>query len=812
MEDAYTLAFNLIDEVDSSDGYWLHEAAEDYSIFQPPMSTLFSLNISSNDMFLYPPKQEISNSQSHDGEVIQAAEIVENFMESDEIWAAPDIANPITSLSVKKKLKLAFEYLEKTLKDRDILIQTWMPVKRGGKCLLTTKSQAFTLSPNCKSLGYYRDVSKSFQFEGEEENTEENKGIDIISRVFLKKLPEWTPDVRFFSEDEYLRVAYAQQMNICGSIVLPIFERDKTACLGVIEIVTTTQRVTYHPELEIVLKALETVDLRSSDVPDPPMPKAYDNGSYEAAVAEIQQILKFVCDQHGLPLAQTWASCIQQGKSGTRHTVENCSQCVSPIDSACYMPNPQVLGFYEACSEHHLLRGQGLVGEAFATNQPCFSTDVSAFSKTREYPLSHYARVFGLRASIAVRLRSVYTGPAVDFVLEFFLPFECQDAEQQRLMLTSISSSIQQVSCSLRVVTDQELLEETTSLERDIITPPSSGTIQNEEDEEEEESIRMFEHSRSSSNPPCTEDEDSWIAHMMEAQRETKPIEGEFKLTTHWDEDEEQLHYMAETTRKDQILHDSGIKKANVEYYGYDFSIGEISKSGGRKPVQKRRTKSEKSISLQVLRPYFSGSLKDAAKSIGVCPTTLKRICRQHGITRWPSRKIKKVEHSLRKLQNVIDSVQGVEDSFQLDSLYSKFNIHNPLNSHFTIQSREDNLLNDLKCQNRIDHPTVINASSPILQKNSVPNNRLMKLKVTFGEERVRFSMQQHWRFNDLLNEIVKRFRIEEHGDNSRIEIKYLDDDSEWVLLECNADLEECLDVHNSCGSIMIKLAVILVK
>jgi len=255
------------------------------------------------------------------------------------------------------------------------------------------------------------------------------------------------------------------------------------------------------------------------------------------------------------------------------------------------------------------------------------------------------------------------------------------------------------------------------------------------------------------------------------------------------------------------------------------------------------------------------------------------------------------VDHSLRKLQLVIDSVQGAQGAIKLASFYANFPELNSPN----IQPRVDQFsslnLNDQPKQQpttqpegsmfgsgattssspstsssqtstsshcfsngpKISPPSTTNASgskgastaedpSGVLQKakneaqlqgsskrelnqlleRSKSNKTLtehpfletlptlpvtnswrskgvgaFKAKATFGEETIRFTILPNMGFRDLQQEILKRFNLE---DLSNICVKYLDDDKEWVLLTCDADLEECIDIHKSSGSHRIKL------
>ncbi|XP_042014609.1 protein NLP2-like [Salvia splendens] len=833
--------FDLIHEL-LSDGFWL-EATDASTDFNHHQQQYFSKATAKSIFFSHRavtyPKMDESSSHSHGKQAATFPD--EESQVTARLWVGPR-----HDQSVKTRLVQAIDFLKESIRDNDVLVQIWIPVKKQGKQVLTASNQPFSLNPSCKNLASYRDASLTYQFVADESCTE---FVGLLGRVFLHRLPEWTPDVRFFRREEYPRVTHAQECNVGGSLALPVLEHGSGICLGVLEIVTTHQKLDFHPELQNVCKALEAVDLKSSNILSPYNIVEHDD-SYQATLAEIRNSMKFACNAYKLPLAQVWASCLRQQRGGCRHSDENYAHCVSTIDSACYIADARVNRFHEACSHHHLLKGQGVAGKAFLTNQSCFAEDITAFSKT-EYPLAHHARVFDLCACAAVRLRSI-CNETTDFVLEFFLPLDCKGARDQMLMLHSFSSVIQEMCRSLRVITDEELIRET------------SGSTSAGKQDDEKQQHKLLSPSKNSSH------EGGSIS--FNDKRDCK-----FKVNSGFD-----LHHLPASLEQSQFQQDSG-PGTSVE----SFTFG--NNAYGAKASVRKQKRSDKIISLEVIRQHFAGSLKEAAKSIGVCPTTLKRICRYHGITRWPSRKIKKVGHSLRKLQLVIDSVQDGEGPIQLSSFYSNVpqlvspNVAGTSNHLSTIKTSqqeknpaEGNLLtaattssssgsqtssssyccstgskqssfhvngfmpedalsteqnggvlkkarSDAELHGKgqektklmirsyshkllCEDPVAIGASAVPVDSNRENDEAAFRVRVSFGEEKIRLNLQPHWDFKHLREEVLARFSIENVAD---VNLKYLDDDAEWVLLTCDDDLEECRDIHRSSKSPTIRLSVI---
>lgn len=166
--------------------------------------------------------------------------------------------------------------------------------------------------------------------------------------------------------------------------------------------------------------------------------------------AEVASILQGICTSNGLPLAITWG---------------HQDSWLSALVSASYAADQDSRCFLAACSEHHLLPGEGIAGTAFASKKQCFATDVAILSKW-SYPLSHFARMFDLHAALAVPLLT-RRNRNVQFVFEFFFPKDCLDTRTQRLTLAS--QLILRFQSSPHLMVDDDQLADTA-------TPLTSGS------------------------------------------------------------------------------------------------------------------------------------------------------------------------------------------------------------------------------------------------------------------------------------------------------------------------------------------------
>ena len=88
------------------------------------------------------------------------------------------------------------------------------------------------------------------------------------------------------------------------------------------------------------------------------------------------------------------------------------------------------------------------------------------------------------------------------------------------------------------------------------------------------------------------------------------------------------------TQRSRKIRSISDIPPGHGESLQINENLGDLHDPSSQSPTKKIK------ISRETVREHVHLPIQEAAKLIGVCPTVLKKQCRQLGIRRWPYRKV----------------------------------------------------------------------------------------------------------------------------------------------------------------------------
>ncbi|XP_075081805.1 uncharacterized protein LOC107801819 [Nicotiana tabacum] len=181
------------------------------------------------------------------------------------------------------------------------------------------------------------------------------------------------------------------------------------------------------------------------------------------------------------------------------------------------------------------------------------------------------------------------------------------------------------------------------------------------------------------------------------------------------------------------------------------------------------RLEKDYGITREILEQHFGKTLVDAAKTLRVSRSTLKRVCREYNISRWPHHKTRKVYRRVSQGVSLQSAEQYVEDTQQCPDL---------------------------------SHEKGTDLLAPAATEK--PCDNLMTLKVTYRGDIIKFQLSPSATRVELEVEVEKRFNIS----LQRCSIKYQDDDDDWILITSNSDLRDGMNSLRLLGRTTMKLLV----
>ncbi|KAK6776253.1 hypothetical protein RDI58_027254 [Solanum bulbocastanum] len=673
------------------------------------------------------------------------------------------------------------------------LLQFWSPIKVNGSTFLSTADQPFAFYHKIdKRLSSYRKLCLDTLI------PIDNKEIPFgpPGRVLSRRLPEYNPDVPSYSFAEFPLLQTAILLGIHSYYAFPVSSLHSQLCVGVFEIVSTQP----SPHLTRLIMDLDFESVRlyipnSLDMLFGPSKLPVDDTPY-GIVTDLYEII----ERHSIPLAQIW---IPSSPSASSQLL----RC-----AAASFREHSVLMHYEFryISQLSLIKsGEALVGRAFASQGSCFCKDVTQLS-IEEYPLLPSARKARFTQSFAICLQSICANNFV-FVVEYFLPRNEMAVRDTKTFLNMLFTTMKEQLPGFIVASGNELgqrmpvevvkvtpSDEFDSFEIGQPLPsvqshqdggktteigqrlPSVQSLQDGRETTETDSLCQQSNLQNGENnvaaallvPSCSSDKrDSLNCERTVEVDPSLPHPIEEAVTNRGTVNVDVAHddHIEDTTEIIQL--DSHLEQPNLETNsaGNATTNNEMIHSHKKNAIQ--RIEKDHGISHKILEQHYGMTLEDAAKDLHVSRATLKRICREHEIARWPNHKTRKV--NVRVSQGV--SFQGA-----------------------------DPYVGDQQCPTLSQEKGTVyldNKESPATGK---PCDSVMTLKVTYRGDIIKFQLPLSSTRLELEGEVEKRLKIS----LQRFSIKYQDEDDDWILITTDSDLRDGMHSLRSLGRTTMRLLV----
>ncbi|XP_018626476.1 protein NLP6-like isoform X3 [Nicotiana tomentosiformis] len=659
-------------------------------------------------------------------------------------------------MAIKERVKIALQHVEKL--SCNYLIQYWASIVIDGQTFLTTSDQPFGLTRLEYGLCSYRKKCLSHAIPVELKNgTQCENDFGPPGRVFKHRLPELCTDVKNYSQQEFPLRDDAVAWGIQWCYTVPVFDSSRDTFVGVLELVTShqTNKWIFQNSVLPIFKTLQVLDDR------------------QCALGGLYKAIEVVCQKHQFLFAQIWVSVADSWCTGKAITVRQRHIAIND--------NQNLSLFKYASGLQYILEGYGVVGRAFSSKSSCFCRDVTQLSII-EYPLVTCAREAGLTGCFAICLSAPGNDDNI-YILEFFLPpnellhWNLQDFV--KLVLDTVKQQLHRFKVAvghdfgeklpvevIKISSDDELdsfdICQTTKELHNVEPLPNGGELM------------LLDTPNQQSFSSETNQQLSLDIDEINAARDSIAVSEELcnsagsSTSAETSQNKERKLQLELSTRQAK----QGANAVNKRKNGIRTLTSESE-------IQKERERIERdhNINLKKIEDRSSMTQDAAADDLGVGKSTLKRICRLYGITRWPPKnkeKKRKCSHS-RKMKSILPAEEDVNASTKFQQSSDSPN--------------KEDTINGAKVG---AHVTEIRDGTAVITKVKY-GDRMLKLQLTLS------SMMK-----DLEEEVAKRVE----SSIESFDFTYVDKEGDTILIKCDEDLTECFLHCRSSENATVKMFI----